>query len=222
MRSSWIIGLVCLVPAVARASPEADAPRSDEHELLERRLFLPGLFGFSAGTTLLALGPGVTGISTSTGGIFSYGSADMTSAGSRAHLDAFSFNPSFDVRVGRFTLGGGVSIVYTHGAQDGASSESTGFLFAPRVGYLAPVGKEVYLWPRVSAGFLAGEESATGFSTSSVGGFVASADLLLVVGLGKNFFLTAGPSGSFESASDGGGSTSSFGIGASVGIGVAL
>ena len=222
MRSSWIIGLVCLAPAVARASPEADVPRSHEHELLERRLFLPGLLGFSAGTTLLAVGPGTTGIATGTGGIVSYEGGDMTGDGSSSHLDAFSFNPSFDVRAGRFTIGGGLSIVYTRGTQDGSQEESTSFLFAPRVGYLAPLAKELYLWPRVSAGFLVGQESATAYPTSSIGGFVASADLLLVIGLGKHFFLTTGPSGSFATAQGGGGSTSTFGVGASVGIGVAL
>jgi len=222
MRSTWILGFVCLLPAVAHASPEADKPPEQKHELLERRLFLPGLLGFGTGTTLLSFGAGITGIATGTGGIFSYDGGDMSGGGSKSHLDSFSFNPSFDVRVGRFTLGGGLSIAYSRATTDGNESESTSFLFAPRVGYLAPIGKEVYLWPRASLGLLVGQESATGYETSALTGLVASADLLLVVGLGQHFFLTMGPSGSYETASTTGGASSTFGVGASVGIGVAL
>ena len=222
MRSTWILGFVCLLPAVAHASPEADQPPEQKHELLERRLFLPGLLGFGADTTLLALGPGTVGISTGSIGVLAYGGGDMSAGGSKSHIDSFSFNPSFDVRVGRFTVGGGMSVACTRSTMDGSESEATSFLFAPRVGYLAPIGKELYLWPRASLGLLVGQESATGYETSALTGFVASADLLLVVGLGQHFFLTMGPSGSYQTASTTGGTSSTFGVGASVGIGVAL
>ncbi|HEY1959001.1 MAG TPA: hypothetical protein VGH28_25485, partial [Polyangiaceae bacterium] len=113
-------------------------------------------------------------------------------------------------------------IDYAHSTQDASESESTSVLFAPRVGYLVPIAKEIYLWPRVSAGLIVGQESATGYGTSALTGFVASADFLLVVGLGQHFFLSTGPSGSFELARISGGTSSTFGAGASVGIGVAL
>ncbi|HEY1955891.1 MAG TPA: hypothetical protein VGH28_09760, partial [Polyangiaceae bacterium] len=86
------MGLVCLLPAAARASPESDAPaQTTKHELLERRLFLPALLGFGAGTTVLGVGTSAGQIMTEAGGIFSYTGGDASSAGSKSHLDSFAF-----------------------------------------------------------------------------------------------------------------------------------
>ncbi len=87
------------------------------------------------------------------------------------------------------------------------------------MGYLVPLAAEVYLWPRVAAGVFYAESSATGYSTSDLNALVASADVLLVVGLAPHFFLTAGPTVSLEWAGD---VASTLGVGASVGLGVAL
>jgi len=151
MRSVCIIGLVCLLPAVAHASAESTTEESKtKHGLLERRVFLP---------------------------------SSSRSRSTRA---------------------------------------STCFELAPRVGYLLPLAGELYLWPRISAGALFGEASAPGFPTSSVAGMHFAADVLLVAGLGSHFFLTIGPHGSVTAAWQQGLTSTSFGVGANVGLGVAL
>jgi hypothetical protein len=222
MRSTCIIGLVCLLSATAHASPEEPKTKS-KHELLERRLLLPSLLGLGVGTPPLMIGSSAIGFATFPSGIVSYSGGETTNGSETSHYDAFAFNPSFDVRVGRFTIGGALSIGYTHQSLAGASDgSSTSFEIAPRIGYVIPLTGELYLWPRVSAGFLYAQASASRLPTSSVVGGLASADLLLVWGLGSHFFLTAGPSGWIDGAWETGLSSSSFGIGASVGLGVAL
>jgi hypothetical protein len=221
MRPSLVVmAVVCLVPGAALAQDEASSKPT--HDLLERRVYLPSLLGYGVGTSPLGLGPAAVGFATFPTGVVSYVGADSTSGGASAHSDSFSFNPNVDVRAGRFTLGGGVSVAYTRSSQGASQAETTSFELAPRVGYLVPIARSFLLWPRVSAGFLVGGVSATGYPSSSVTGFVASADLLLVAELGPHFFLTAGPSGWFDAAAAGAGSSSSFGLGASIGLGVAL
>ncbi len=223
MRSACIIGVVCILPAVAHAAPEGSSSSASKHELLERRVFLPSLLGFGAGTPPLVIGSSAVGFSTFPTGIVSYVGGEASNGAESSHYDAFAFNPSVDVRAGRFTIGGGLSVAYSHSVLAGVGEGSvTSFELAPRVGYLIPLTGELYLWPRVSAGFLFGQASATGGPTSSVTGALASADVLLVAGLGSHFFLTVGPSGWIDAAWEPGMSSSSFGIGASVGLGVAL
>ena len=220
MRLIGILGSVCLVPALARAAPDGardEAPPKPKHELLERRLLLPSLVGFGSTATasLTTVAGGGVGYDTGAAGIVSYTRGTIFGA----YSDTFSFNPSFDVRVGRFTLGSGVSLTYSRQNVNGAEETQTSFQLAPRVGYLVPLAAEVYLWPRASAGVLYAESSATGYSTSDLSAFVAGADLLLVVGLAPHFFLTVGPTVSLEWAGDVG---STLGVGANVGLGVAL
>ena len=222
MRSACIIGLVCLVPAVAHAAPEGSSTSSPKHELLERRVFLPSLLGFGAGTPPLVIGSSAVGFSTFPTGIVSYVGGEASSGAESSHFDSFAFNPSIDVRAGRFTIGGGLSVAYSHSVFAGAEGTVTSFELAPRVGYLIPLGGELYLWPRVSAGFLYGQAAAARAPTTAVTGVLASADVLLVAGLGSHFFLTVGPSGWIDAAWEPGMSSSSFGVGASVGLGVAL
>jgi hypothetical protein len=225
MRLACIIGLVCLAPTAAYASAESESspsPSLKKHELLERRVFLPSLLGFGAGTPPV-VGSTVTGFATYPTGIVSYVGGDANNGAQSSHYDAFAFNPSFDVRVGRFTIGGRVSIGYEHTVFAGVGEGSnTSFQLAPRVGYMIPLTGEVYLWPRVSAGGLYGQAWAPLAPSSAIAGFVASADVLLVAGLGSHFFLTAGPSGWVTASMDAGTGNTTFGVGASVGLGVAL
>lgn len=221
-----IIGMVCLLPAAAHASAESTTEDSKtKHELLERRVFLPSLIGFGAGTPPLVLGATSAGFGAFPTGIVSYFSGESSAGGGQSsRVESFAFDPSIDVRVGRrWTIGGGMSLTWSHGVQTGAAdSSSTTFELAPRVGYLVPLAGELYLWPRVSAGALFGEASAPGFPTSSVAGVSFAADVLLVAGLGSHFFLTIGPHGSVTAAWQEGITSTSFGIGANVGLGVAL
>jgi hypothetical protein len=225
MRSVCIIGLVCLLPAAAHASAESTTEESKtKHELLERRVFLPSLIGFGAGTPPLVLGSTGAGFAAFPTGIVSYFSGESSTGGQSSRVESFAFDPSIDVRVGRrWTIGGGISLAWSHSVQTGAGdSSSTTFELAPRIGYLVPLAGELYLWPRLSAGALFGEASAPGFPTSSVAGMHFAADVLLVAGLGSHFFLTIGPHGSFTAAWQEGITNTSFGIGANVGLGVAL
>lgn len=223
MRLVCIIGLVCVVPSAAYASPESSTPTPPKHELLDRRVLLPSLLGFGAGTPPVVIGGNAVGFATFPTGIVSYIGGDTSDGAQSSHYDTFSFNPSLDVRVGRFTIGGGLSVAYSHSSlANVGSGTNVSFQLAPRAGYLIPLTGELYLWPRVSAGGLYGQAMAPGLATSAVGGFVASADALLVAGLGSHFFLTAGPSGWFVTALNSGTASTTFGVGASVGLGVAL
>src|SRR5512142_2563262 len=187
MRSACIIGLVCLLPSAAHAASEGSATSPTKHELLERRVFLPSLLGFGAGTSPLVVGASAVGFATYPTGIVSYTGGETSSGAQSSHYDSFAFNPSVDVRAGRFTIGGGLSLGYSHSVLAGAGEGTvTTFELAPRLGYLIPLTGELYLWPRVSAGVLFGQASATSVSTSSVTGVLASADVLLVVGLGSH------------------------------------
>ena len=218
----WVVAVVCLFPSAVLAG-EASERSNTDHEMLDRRVYLPSLLGYGVGTGALALGTSTIGFATYPTGIVSYTSQNMESGSQAAHYDSFSFNPSIDVRAGRFTIGGGLSLGYTHNSLDSASSaEWTSLEIAPRVGYLVPLVRGLLLWPRVSAGFLVAQASASNLPTSSAAGFLASADVLLVAELGRHFFLTAGPSGWFDTAASSGNSSWSFGLGASIGLGVAL
>lgn len=108
----------------------------------------------------------------------------------------FFFNPSVDVVVGRhLTLGGTLSLSNVHtrigGADTGGGEYNQfGVGAAPRIGYLVRLSDDLAVWPRLSAGLRYGQE---GSGLSNALEWNVTADLPLVVGVGRHFVLMVGP-----------------------------
>lgn len=206
---------VCL-PSLALAE-EGESPPA-EKPALERHLLLPALV--AAGYDPL---PGYVGVGALSTGLVSYGRSE-TADGQRA--EALVLRPSFDVRLGRFTLGTGSSLAHQYlRGPDGGTSTGLSFKLEPRVGYLVPITRDVSFWPRVGLGYVFGQASGNMFGNAdnTAQSVVGSVDALLVLGIGSHLFATAGPTLSGQySWSDRQPSGWNVAIGASIGLGLAI
>lgn len=114
------------------------------------------------------------------------------------------------------------------------SAESGGqFGLSPRIGFLAPLGDEIYLWPRASVNVGVGRAWVTtseGERPETSAHLGATVDCGLIFALSKHLFLSITPTVSFEisgssstgSAANGQGETQSVGFGTRAGFGLAL
>src|SRR6185436_9171705 len=182
-----VIAIVLVSSTAFAEQPEETKPEiKPKVAPLERTLFVPDIIGMQIGW--LSTTPSV-----SVSGLVSYSLSESNAEGSRSHFEAFGINPSFDVRAGRFTIGGSFRIghVYQRFETGGYTSISrTGSIaVVPRIGMLFPIVKHVTLWPRLAAGPTAASSEQQGYMsrTSTSAGMIVSADALVVLDLGTRF-----------------------------------
>jgi hypothetical protein len=112
--------------------------------------------------------------------------------------------PTADVFVtDHLSVGGLVEVAHTWGAVEGGSQRlelpgTTSMTVLPRVGFYAPFGDRLGLWPRAGVGYCS-VEAVSFLSTGSVlvretvHALVLDLDLSLVYRFGETFFMRAGP-----------------------------
>ncbi len=211
------------IEAEERAKSNGD-PKSSTRRLTDARILFPDLAfaGFAAGSSLAGAGPISFEISNQEADRYR---KSWHSVGLRVGLDKVFRN--------RMTFGGAVGFSlrsYEDEYVDSGSSVSRrkggdGLLVvSPRLGYLAPIADEVYLWPRLS---LAGTIGAV---TSNMNGSAeryfagmldATVDCGVLFAVSKHLFISVTPSVSF-SILEGNVERQSLNFGTRAGLGLAF
>lgn len=191
---------------------------------LERTLIVPDIIGLQFGSLYAAPSIGVSGL-------VSYTFSESNARGDASRYEAFGINPSFDVRVGRFTIGGALRIGHANQRLESSGlmvvARASSIAVVPRIGMLFPIAQHVTFWPRVGFGPTASSSEMEGFITSqnsTSAGVIGSLDALVVLDLGSRFFIHAGPNANvmYTVGDLPGDRSAQFRIGANVGMGVSF
>lgn len=204
--------------------------RSTPRVFEKGRVLLPNIVGMSYGVPSGLGGLAVFGASGPVS--FSFGSSSQYAY---SHL---AFTPSVDVLVGeRLTLGGTVGLSRTTqrtemgqsigGVISPSRSTGTSTFAQPRIGYLQPLGRGVYLWPRLAlraGGTWSEVNDASQVKALDLG---VELDAPIVFPLSRWVFLQASPVASYSrssgsNASLGDSDADGFSFGSYVRLGLAL
>jgi hypothetical protein len=178
------------------AAPAPAAPVDEAALDRPGRIFLDDLFG------MRMVLPTTVGVPLMTSGLFGY----RTSTSSLQFPGAASLPveskmmwlaPTADVLASRnVTLGAALEVqrTSTSGAAPIPELRTWSYGVRPRIGYLAPVGRDVAVWPRLSIGYAYAEtESASGPAPPATHTWLVSADVALMFRLGRYAYFNLGP-----------------------------
>jgi hypothetical protein len=194
--SRWVlVGVLLLWSGAARAERELIVPFEEGgHVVLDQ------ISGLRVGSTGIAYaGPVGLGVRTDSSGSLVPGGAP-----SETSTTTLWAAPSVDVFViDHLSVGGRVEVAHTWGAieGDGARVElpgTTSMAFLPRIGFYAPFGDRLGLWPRAAFGYSSASSAqflstGSGISRETFHALLLEVDLSLVYRFGETFFMKAGP-----------------------------
>lgn len=220
---------LALLPSFVFLSSFVHAEESDP---LARRLLLPNLIGYG----FRATSAGSSGVLTGLDGLVSYanGTADAGTGVTSSHVESFALAPAFDVRLGRFTVGGAFLFAQTTSTYDSPMLQGTltnvRVGIEPRVGVLIPIVRGLTLWPTakldVSVGSARAVVAGARVPADAMTQLAMMGDLTFVIAVGARFFVTVGPSAGWVTTFTTHGAQSTrettFRLGAGLGVGLAF
>jgi hypothetical protein len=211
MMHRWIAAslVACFfAEGIAHAEDRAVATEPEPRERFgdAGHVVLEDLFGLSVLSTGAPIG--AVGL---TAGWIAIGTSKYGSPGAPSSTATMvSVAPSFDVFVtDHITIGGVVSFASAKVEQAGTQQVTYAAGGEPRVGWAAPLGKGVFVWPRV----FGGGSLVDGAASSPTASWRAGADVLFVFPLARFAALDLGPGVSYASASFDGASSHALSAG---------
>lgn len=209
------------IEAQERAKSNGD-PKNSTRRLTDARFLFPDLAfgGFAAGSSLAGAGP------------ISFEISNREADRSRTSWHSLGLRVGLDkVFRNRMTFGGAAAFSIRSYENEYKDSGSSGYrqgdgslVVSPRLGYLAPIADEVYLWPRLSiAGTIGVVTSNTNGSAERyfAGTLDATLDCGVLFAVSKHLLISVTPSVSF-SILEGAVERQSLNFGTRAGFGLAL